>query len=515
MRGKGVEGAPFGRYRLLELLGRGGMGEVWRAHDTATNRVVALKVLLSNLTDNPGFEQRFRREAYTAAALSEPHVVPIHNFGEIDGRLYVDMRLIEGRNLDSVLADGPMSPTRAVTIIEQVAAALRAAHKVGLVHRDIKPSNILIAEDDFAYLIDFGIARIADQTSLTASGTVIGTWAYMAPERFSAEADWRSDIYALACVLYECLTGARPFPGNSIEQQIAGHITAPPPRPSTIMTEMPAAMDEVIAKGMAKSPKDRYQSATDFAKAARVALMSPDSLPLSGDPTQPPTVWNPRQQVPVGQAVYQQSVSHSSPSSPPQWQPATAPYISPGAAAGLDRPRRRLDLRAITVLSVPLLILVAAITFAVTTTRLYLADKAEAEAKRAVVQTATAAIEALWTYTPDDMDGLPARAGRYLTGDFRTQYAKLVDGMIPAYKEAQLSSKTQVVGAGVESLHGSDATALVYTNTSSTTPQTRSAPSLKYLSYRLIMQKHDSGWLISKMTTVTSMDLEPKLPGSG
>jgi serine/threonine protein kinase len=193
-----VAEVPFGRYQLVQLLGRGGMGEVWRAYDSATNRVVALKVLLPHLTRDPEFERRFRREAYAAAALSEPHVVPIHNFGEIDGRLYVDMRLIEGRDLHSILADGPLDPPRAVMIIEQIAAALKAAHKVGLVHRDVKPSNILIGDDDFAYLIDFGIARVADETALTASGSVLGTWAYMAPERFSTDADWRSDIYALA-----------------------------------------------------------------------------------------------------------------------------------------------------------------------------------------------------------------------------------------------------------------------------------------------------------------------------
>ncbi len=160
-----VEGTPFGRYRLVELLGRGGMGEVWRAYDTAANnRTVAIKLLPPQLAADHTFVQRFRREADAAAQLNNPHVIPIHNYGEIDGRLYVDMRLIEGRDLQEVLADGPLEPGRAVRIIEQVAKALHAAHKVGLVHRDVKPSNILLDEDDFAYLIDFGIARAADQT---------------------------------------------------------------------------------------------------------------------------------------------------------------------------------------------------------------------------------------------------------------------------------------------------------------------------------------------------------------
>jgi serine/threonine protein kinase len=154
-----VDGTPFGRYRLVELLGRGGMGEVWRAYDTAINRVVALKLLPANFADDPVFQERFRREAHAAAGLDEPHVVPIYDFGEIDGRLFVTMRLIKGRDLQTVLAGGALSPERAVRIIEQVARALNAAHKVGLVHRDIKPSNILLDDDDFAYLIDFGNAR--------------------------------------------------------------------------------------------------------------------------------------------------------------------------------------------------------------------------------------------------------------------------------------------------------------------------------------------------------------------
>ena len=141
----------------------GGMGVVWRAYDTFTDRVVAIKVLPAHLSDDEEFQQRFRREAHAAARLNNPHIIPIHNYGEIDGSLYVDMRLIEGRDLHAVLGDGPMATTRAVRIIEQVAKALNAAHRIGLVHRDVKPSNILVDEDDFAYLIDFGIARETGQ----------------------------------------------------------------------------------------------------------------------------------------------------------------------------------------------------------------------------------------------------------------------------------------------------------------------------------------------------------------
>ncbi len=264
---------PFGRYRLIERIGRGGMGDVWRALDTETHRVVAVKVLSANLGNDPTFMQRFRREALAAAGLNEPHVVPIHNFGEIDGRLYVDMRLIEGRDLQAIIAQGPLEPSSAVGIIEQIASALTAAHRIGLVHRDVKPSNILVAEHDFAYLIDFGIARAAGESSITGTGNVIGTWAYMAPERISTgQNDPRGDTYALACVLHECLTGSQPFPGTSIEQQVGGHLGMAPPRPSVLRSGLPRQLDTVIATGMAKNPEHRYSTPLEMATAARVAL---------------------------------------------------------------------------------------------------------------------------------------------------------------------------------------------------------------------------------------------------
>jgi len=273
-----VQGTPFGRYRLVELLGRGGMGEVWLAFDTETRRTVALKMLLASGADDPVFEARFRREAEAAAALNDPHVVPIHNFGEIEGRLYVDMRLIKGRDLAVVLDEGPLDPARAVSIVEQVGSALQEAHRIGLVHRDIKPSNILLTEDDFAYLIDFGISRTADDQPLTSTGMTIGTWAYMAPERFTTGAtDPRSDVYALACVLYQCLTGYEPFPGNSIEQQFAGHMSLPPPQPSGPGSRVPMGFNDVIAVGMAKNPDHRYQSVRELAAAARRALSPPSA----------------------------------------------------------------------------------------------------------------------------------------------------------------------------------------------------------------------------------------------
>nr|WP_256389936.1 lipoprotein LpqH [Mycobacterium sp. 1164966.3] len=271
---------------MIELLGRGGMGEVWRALDTeANNRTVAIKLLPAHLAGDSSFVQRFRREAEAAAHLNNPHIIPIHNYGEIDGQLYVDMRLVEGRDLQDVLSGGPLEPARAVRIIEQVAKALQAAHKVGLIHRDVKPSNILVDDDDFAYLIDFGIARGADQTGLTGTGNMIGSLHYMAPERLQAqEADARADIYALACVLYECLTGSRPFRGDSLESQVAAHLTEPPPQPSS-QSNVPAQLDAVIARGMAKNPNVRYPTTIELATAARDAITVPNPLPAPNMPS--------------------------------------------------------------------------------------------------------------------------------------------------------------------------------------------------------------------------------------
>ena len=268
-----MDGTPFGRYLLLDVLGRGGMGEVWRAHDTTTDRTVALKVLPAHLAHDDEYQARFRREVHAAARLSDPHVVPIHGFGEIEGRLYVDMRLIEGRGLHNLIAEGPLDPARAVMIIDQVATALDAAHEIGLVHRDVKPSNILVAKFDFTYLIDFGIARGIDDTDLPSTNRAVGTFHYMAPERFrQGREDARSDTYALACVLHECLTGCRPFLSDGIEQQIAAHLMTPPPTPSTAVSGIPAKFDTVIAKGMAKDPDDRYQTTIELAHAARAVI---------------------------------------------------------------------------------------------------------------------------------------------------------------------------------------------------------------------------------------------------
>ena len=318
-----VDGTPFGRYRLIELLGRGGMGEVWRAHDTGTDRMVAIKVLPAHFSESDEFKQRFRREAHAAARLSTPHVIPIHDYGEIDGRLYVNMRLIEGRDLQAVLADGPLEPTRAVRIIEQVALALHAAHTVNLLHRDVKPSNILLDDNDFAYLIDFGIARAADETRLTKSGSAVGTFQYIAPERLGSRAgeDARADIYSLACVLYECLTGSPPFDEDTMAGLVAAHLNSPPPQPSSTRPTVPEQIDQVVATGMAKDPDNRYATTVELARAASEAITTPLPRPI------PPTVVDYPDEPPV--------VPGTVPVTPaPPTTPVPAPAAAPTVAAG-------------------------------------------------------------------------------------------------------------------------------------------------------------------------------------
>ncbi|WP_018602630.1 serine/threonine-protein kinase [Mycobacterium sp. 155] len=266
----------FGRYELLSLLGAGGMGQVWRARDSRTNRVVALKVLPEHSADDKDLRERFRRECRAVAQLTDPHVIPIHDFGDIDGRLYLNMRLVDGTDLRTLIKrEGPLSPRRAVAIIGQVAGALQAAHDAGLVHRDVKPSNIVVCANDFVYLIDFGVTHAAEDQTLTRVGETIGTAAYMAPAAVGAAVKTHSgvDVYALACVLYECLTGRQPFTSDmGVQGVIAHHLHTPPPPPSTDNPDIPTGFDAVIAKGMAKNPEDRYQTVRELAAAARAAL---------------------------------------------------------------------------------------------------------------------------------------------------------------------------------------------------------------------------------------------------
>lgn len=261
-------GTMLGQYQLEELLGRGGMGEVYRATDTRRRRTVAIKLLNRSVSDDPAARDRFIRESQVAASLNDPHVIPIHDWGSIDGQLFIDMRLVTGRDLGQVIADdGPLEPHRAVHIVEQIGGALDAAHQAGLTHRDVKPDNIIVDRHDFAYLVDFGLAMAEADTRFTQAGYVIGSFRYMAPERFTDDAAGpAADIYALTGVLYECLSGQAPFAtSTNPEQIISAHLQRLP-------APLNSPLDAVIRRGMAKDPRERYPDSAALVADARRAL---------------------------------------------------------------------------------------------------------------------------------------------------------------------------------------------------------------------------------------------------
>ena len=281
-----------GNYRLEFLLGAGGMGDVYKAYDTHRDRYVALKLLPQPLSGDREYLARFRRESNVAARLRDPHVIPIHDFGEIDGQLFIDMRLVDGADIGTLLeTNGRIAPERTVYLISQVAEALDAAHADHLVHRDIKPSNILVTPSDFVYVVDFGIARSMGgrQTPLTHTGVTIGTLQYMAPERFIGhDIDGRADIYSLACMLHECLTGAPPFGDRDLPALMYAQLNSDPPEASSLVEGIPPALDAVIARGMAKDPEDRFPTAGALAAAAREALLAKAPIPQMTELPSPP-----------------------------------------------------------------------------------------------------------------------------------------------------------------------------------------------------------------------------------
>jgi YVTN family beta-propeller protein len=326
-----VEALEFGHYLLEHLIGSGGMGDVYQAFDRRRDRAVALKLLPELFSADREFQKRFRRESQVVARLREPHIIPIHDYGEIDNRLYIDMRLVDGgANVASLLRDsGAMPPGRAVRIVSQVAEALDAAHADGLIHRDIKPSNILVTSNDFVYVVDFGIAHSIGHTasSLTMTGTTVGTLDYMAPERFSSRTvDYTADVYSLACVLYECLTASKPFVGADLPSLMYAHLYSAATPPSAVDPSIPAALDEVVATGMAKKAGDRYQTAGALAEAARGALNSVTSTERD---TQTPARLSVRPAVAPTRPVTSSLVNGASP----------APgLVDTVAAAGLGEP---------------------------------------------------------------------------------------------------------------------------------------------------------------------------------
>jgi WD40 repeat protein/tRNA A-37 threonylcarbamoyl transferase component Bud32 len=269
-------GTELAGYRIESLLGWGGMSVVYLAEDLRLKRRVALKLLAASLAEDESFRGRFLRESELAASIDHPNIVPIYEAGTVEGLLFIAMRYVEGGDLTERVQRGPLDPGDAAGILAQLASALDAAHARGLVHRDVKPSNVLLDTgarpdgSDHVYLADFGLTkRVSEETGLGDDGHLMGTIDYVAPEQIAGEEiDGRADVYSLGCLLYECLVGQPPFWRESDVAVVFAHLEAEPPAPSAERPELPAALDAVITRALAKEPEQRYPSCREFARAA-------------------------------------------------------------------------------------------------------------------------------------------------------------------------------------------------------------------------------------------------------
>ena len=267
------KGTALAGYRIDGVLGRGGMGVVYEATQVSLDRVVALKVLAEHLTDDITFQQRFRREGKIQAQVDHPNIVTVYDSGSSEHGFFIAMRLVRGPNLKDMIVSRELDPGRTLRILGPVAGALSAAHEAGLIHRDIKPQNVLVGGRDHAYLADFGLTKGSTDMSLTATGTFVGTLDYISPEQIKGDrATTASDIYALAAVLYECLTGVVPFPKESEAAVLYAHMADPPPRVSEVRPDLPARLDDVFLKAMSKDPAERHTTAGELLEATTQAF---------------------------------------------------------------------------------------------------------------------------------------------------------------------------------------------------------------------------------------------------
>jgi serine/threonine protein kinase len=282
-----VPGSQLAGYVIEEQVGAGGMAVVFRARDGMLGRLAALKILSPALAADQEFRARFLSESRAVASVEEPHIIPVYGAGEVDGVLYIATKFVSGGDLSDVLqrAGGALEPRRAVAFIEQVASALDAAHAAGLVHRDVKPGNILVdvapGRGEHAYLSDFGLSKGAMATSgLTATGTFLGTPDYSAPEQIRGlPVDGRADQYSLACMAFALLTGNLPFRRPESMATLFAHLNDPVPPLARYRGGLPPGMDVVLARALAKEPKDRYGRCGEFAAALRDTLASATSQP--------------------------------------------------------------------------------------------------------------------------------------------------------------------------------------------------------------------------------------------
>ncbi|HET9461374.1 MAG TPA: serine/threonine-protein kinase, partial [Gaiellaceae bacterium] len=270
-------GTELAGYRIESLLGFGGMSVVYLAEDLRLKRKVALKLLAAGLAEDASFRERFLRESELAASIDHPNIVPIYEAGTTDDDLlFIAMRYVEGYDLRERLQRGHLDVADAIGVIAQVASALDAAHARGLVHRDVKPSNVLLDPgarpdgSDHVYLADFGLTKLlSEETANAGDGRSLGTIDYVAPEQIAGEdIDGRADVYSLGCVLYECLVGQSPFRSDSELAVVFAHLETDSPLPSAARPELPAALDGVLARALAKEPEQRYSTCRELAQAA-------------------------------------------------------------------------------------------------------------------------------------------------------------------------------------------------------------------------------------------------------
>ncbi|MEO5884408.1 MAG: protein kinase, partial [Candidatus Limnocylindrales bacterium] len=263
-----------GRYRVIASLGQGGMATIYRALDTQLGREVAVKLLRPEYLRDPDFSSRFRQEAQNAASLSHPNVVTVYDYGEDPSGPFIVMEYVDGEDLATILRrNGPLPPTQAARIAAAVARALAAAHGRGIVHRDVKPGNVLIGRDGRVKVVDFGIARAIAEAQMTLPGTTLGSVHYFSPEQARGEsATTASDIFALGIVLYEMLTGSRPWEGDSAASVALARLTGPVPDPLRIRAGLPPSVALVARTAMAQAPRERYPSAGLMADALDATL---------------------------------------------------------------------------------------------------------------------------------------------------------------------------------------------------------------------------------------------------
>ncbi|MPZ86172.1 MAG: protein kinase [Actinophytocola sp.] len=327
-----LTGRRLGHYRIDGVLGKGGMSVMYKATDIRLGRKVALKVIAEHLTEDPEFRERFVDEARNTSAIDHANVVPLYDFGEVDGLLYIAMRLVDGSDLASLIKDGPLEPERALALLNQVAEALDNLHERGLVHLDVKPANVLVTSREstaeHVYVADFGLTRRGATGHRTRGGDFLGSPTYAAPEHLRGEpVDARTDAYSLACVLFACLAGRPPFQGP-VPEVIQGHLNRDAPA-LTDFVSLPPAIDDVIRRGMAKNSKTRYASCRELIAAAKQAL----ATPVQPAPPTQPVRRGPA--VPVGHGPRQNTAPMPNGGPGPGGYPPRPPTTPPG---GYQRP---------------------------------------------------------------------------------------------------------------------------------------------------------------------------------